>query len=581
MKSKFLIALMLCFAIGLLAGWFLSGLSGAKPKEKADAYAEHESGQVWTCSMHPQIRQQEPGKCPLCGMDLIPLEAAAQTDVDPLAVRMTPEAMQLAQVATAVVQRGSLQKKIRLNGKVLADERRIYSQVAHITGRVEQLLVNFTGESVTKGQVIALIYSPELITAQEELFEAYRMRIEQPRLFEAAVDKLKNWKLTDKQTEQLIASGKPQEVFPVLSDAGGYVLSKKVNTGDYVMRGMPLFEIVDLSAVWVLFDVYESDLPWVKTGDEVVFTVASLPGQEFKGKITFIDPVIDAQTRVSRARVEVQNARHQLKPEMFATGIIEGHIGISGQLVVPKSAVLWSGERSVVYVKQSTPEGISFRMRQVVTGAVMGDQVIIQSGLKAGEEIAVQGTFSIDAAAQLAGKPSMMNPEGGLEQHSHHHTEAPAVSQAELGKQAKNALKPLFENYFKIKDALASDNPEEARHSSEAMLKALRSISEAQFSGTAHQVWEQHSRLLNKALSTMPQQQDVEKFRAAFQQVSDAMIVVAKTFRPLNQALYVDYCPMAANNRGAYWLSNFEEIRNPYFGSAMLSCGEVTDVINK
>ncbi|MDX9910161.1 MAG: efflux RND transporter periplasmic adaptor subunit, partial [Mariniphaga sp.] len=254
--------------------------------------------QIWTCSMHPQIRQNEPGDCPICGMDLIPLESEQDSEIDPMAVSMSPTAMQLASISTAVVGKMNPVKSVRLNGKVQEDERRVFSQPSHVPGRIESLAVNFTGEQVKKGQVIATVYSPELVTAQNELFEAQKFKETQPALFNSAKEKLKNWKLTDGQIDKMLKSGSPTETFEVRADVSGYVTRKLVNPGEYIGRGEPIYQIADLSKVWVLFDVYESDIAWIKKGDKVEFTVTSMPGQTFTGNISFLDPVIDPKTRV-------------------------------------------------------------------------------------------------------------------------------------------------------------------------------------------------------------------------------------------------------------------------------------------
>jgi len=283
-------------------------------------------------------------------------------------------------------------------------------------------MVNFTGEHVHKGQVLAYIYSPELMIAQEELFEVYKIKESQPELYKAARGKLINWKLTEKQIDNIIQKGQSQEQFPVLADVSGVVLNKRVNLGDYIQKGQSLFEVADLSKVWVLFDVYESDISWVKKGDEISFTFQSLPGEIFKGNITFIDPVINPKTRVVTARVEVINRGDQLKPEMFALGIVKSQLKNQEKvLIVPKSAVMWTGERSIVYIKQASASGISFMMREVTLGPALGNSYIIKDGLEEGEELATHGTFSIDAAAQLAGKNSMMNKVGTKTVQGHQH----------------------------------------------------------------------------------------------------------------------------------------------------------------
>ena len=401
-------------AAGVLIGWMLSGSFSGPEKVEHNHSAGEISNTIWTCSMHPQIRQHEPGVCPICGMDLIPLKDEHAENTMPMAVSMSPTAMQLANVQTMVIGYGSASKTIRLNGKVQADERLLYTQSSHIAGRIEKLMVNFTGDYVAKGQVIATIYSPDLVTAQEELFEARRFKDTQPALFQAAKEKLKNWKLTEEQISRIMESDKAIEQFPVLADVSGYVSRKLVNLGDYIRSGQAVYEIADLSKVWVLFDVYESDMTWIRKGDKITYTVPSLPGEMFSGTVAYIDPVIDPVTRVAKARVEAGNARLHLKPEMFASGSVEFRIkAASNTVIIPKTAVLWTGRRSLVYVKNTTAQGLSFIMREITLGAELDGACVVESGLQPGEEIAVNGTFSIDAAAQLAGKPSMMNPEGG------------------------------------------------------------------------------------------------------------------------------------------------------------------------
>jgi Cu(I)/Ag(I) efflux system membrane fusion protein len=276
------------------------------------------------------------------------------------------------------------------------------------------LAVNFTGESVAKGQVLAQIYSPELINAQQELLEAAKTKQTQPVIYEAAKEKLHQWKLTDNQIESIEGSGTVQTTIDVVSNTSGIVTSRLVNTGDYISQGTPLFRIADLSRVWVLFDAYESDLQFLRRGEKISFTLQALPGTDYSGTIAFIDPVIDPVTRVAKVRVETGNQSGKLKPEMFATGIVSSRLdGFQNNIIIPRSAVLWTGKRSIVYVKQPGTDEPVFKIREIGLGPMLGESYIITDGLSEGEEIVTSGTFSVDAAAQLEGKPSMMNPRGG------------------------------------------------------------------------------------------------------------------------------------------------------------------------
>ncbi|MCB0530706.1 MAG: efflux RND transporter periplasmic adaptor subunit [Saprospiraceae bacterium] len=565
-----LFATALVLAAGILIGWLI------KPAQDHQAevasVTPDQVATIWTCSMDPQVRQSEPGKCPLCGMDLIPLEPETESG-DPLELKMSPTAMQLANVQTAVVGYGMPARELRLNGKVQADERRVYSQVSHLEGRVEQLLVNFTGEPIRQGQKLGTLYSPTLVTAQEELLAARQIQDMQPALFRAAREKLKNWKLSDSQIDNILAAGKAQERFPILADVSGLVMAKKVNLGDYLMRGMPLYDIADLSHVWILFDVYESDMPWVKVGSTVSFEIQALPGQAFTGKVSFIDPVIDPVTRVATARVEMANPGGRFKPEMFASGTVKTKLaGHKESIVVPKSAVLWTGERSVVYVKNTAAQGVQFGMREVTLGPLVGDGYVVTSGLEPGETIAISGAFSIDAAAQLAGKPSMMTPEGG----SGSPSTAPAMQSS---KAMKAAVQKLFDWYFPLKDALVADNFGEAKNQAASLKKAFEQTSMSIFEGAAHKQWMNSSNAANAALNKISQAGDLEIARSAFKPLSDQMVVLARTFGPFDAAIFVQHCPMADDNIGADWLSLDKVIRNPYFGDKMLKCGSVTETI--
>lgn len=551
----------------LLGGWLFGGSAEAETEQGTHT---HEEGTLWTCSMHPQIRQKEPGDCPLCGMDLIPMTDDMGEEENPMAIRMSPTAMQLANVQTAVVGEGKGVKNVLLNGKVQADERLRFTQSSHIAGRVERLMVDFTGAYVSEGQTLAYIYSPELVVAQEELFEAAKIKDVQPALFEATKQQLKNWKLSDKAIEGILASGKAQEQFPILANVSGYVSQKKVNLGDYIKQGQPIYEISDLSKVWILFDVYESDMAWVKKGDKVEYTIPSLEEERFTGRISYLDPTIDPQTRVASARIEVANKGLRLKPEMFVRGKVEANIqGRQEPISVPKTAVMWTGKRSVVYVKNTSDQGVEFTMREVVLGPALGDAFLVESGLRGGEELAVNGTFSIDAAAQLSGKYSMMNPM----------PESERQDVVVIGQEAKKELLPLFNSYFDIKNALANDDAAKALAATKQFAKVLAGINHQPFKGATHEIWMKQFEALKPIAEKATALDEIAQQRENFIPLSSAVIALAKAFSPLEETIYQQHCPMADSNKGADWLSKEKEVANPYFGASMLKCGEVVEVI--
>lgn len=556
------------FVLGLLLGWLILGGSSHSQDAAHDHAQEAEGETTYTCSMHPQIRQGEPGDCPICGMDLIPVEADGADDSDVNALRMSPTAMQLAGVQTTVITTGESVKSLRLNGKVQADERLVYTQPAHFPGRIERLMVNFTGDYVSKGQVLAHVYSPELVTAQQELFEAQKIKDTQPALFNSAKEKLKNWKLSDGQIDQMLTSGQAESTFPILANTSGYVTRMMVSSGDYVQRGQAVYEITDLSKVWLLFDVYESDIPWIKRGANVEYNISSLPGEFFTGTVSYIDPVIDPQTRIAKARIEVANTDQKLKPEMFASGVVKSKLSTNqSSLVVPKSAVMWTGKKSVVYVKSESDQGVSFVMREVLLGADLGAAFVIASGLDAGEEIVTNGTFSVDAAAQLAGKPSMMN--------------RPATKTLDVPLAFREQITILANVYFEVKNALVEDNGEAAQAAAKKLEGVLEKVNMGLLKGPAHDQWMPLSGQLSEAGAHISRADDIEVQREHFQLLSETVLEMTESFGLEIDKVYKQYCPMAFDDKGANWLSESDDILNPYFGDMMLRCGEVLETYRK
>lgn len=574
MNTKKIIGYIIASLIaGLLLGWLIFRNHNVTQEESH----EHEQAEdiTWTCTMHPQIRRHEPGKCPICGMELVPLNAA-QSESASAAVHMTETAMKLANVQTTTVGYDNAVHEVRMPGKVKADERRIYTQTTHVPGRIEQLRVNFTGEQVQRGQPLAMIYSPELVTAREELLEAYKIRESQPALYKASWEKLKNWRLSEKQIDNLLSGSGQTTDFPVVADVSGIVIDKRVNLGDYVERGKPLYDIADLSQVWVLFDVYESDMPWVRKGDRVSFTVPSFPGETFGGTITFIDPVIDPQTRTASARVEVKNLQNKLKPEMLVSGVVKSQLkSTTSSLIVPKSAVLWTGERSVVYMKNPSQNGADFLLREVTLGPETGNGYVVRNGLEPGAEVVMNGTFAVDAAAQLAGKPSMMSPPETMVMTSHSE-ETPAGG---ISSDVSAAIHNITNIYFRLKDALVGDNVGGAKEQAAALQNTVAETDMALFTGEQHTQWMKYSNAITGAAKGIVSADKMEDVRNHFITLSDEVIALAKYFDSNTEPFYVLHCPMANSNKGADWLSREREIKNPYFGKKMLSCGEVKEEI--
>ncbi|MDP4655997.1 MAG: efflux RND transporter periplasmic adaptor subunit [Algoriphagus sp.] len=542
--------------VGVFLGWAISPAT-------TDTHA-HEEGEglpsIWTCSMHPQIRLPEAGDCPICGMDLIPGDQEATGNSNPQAFQMTPEALALAQVQTLVVGGAQAKKELILSGKLQADERENASLTAKFSGRIEKLFVTFTGEQVTTGQRIATVYSPELLTAQKELLESAKTKATFPQLYQASKDKLGLWKLSATQIAEIERSGQVKERMDIFADQSGVVLQKNVSVGDYVSMGSVLFTVTNLNSLWLMLDVYETDLPFVALGDDIQFTVAGKPGETLSAKVTFVDPLINANTRAASVRAEIRNVGNTLKPEMFVTARIQTrNTASSTEVMVPRTAVLWSGKRSIVYVKVPNAALPEFVMREVTLGNRLGENYQITAGLQAGEEIVSYGAFALDASAQLSGKPSLLNRS--------------STQQVEVSAAFSQEIAAVVSAYFQVKNSLVKDQIPTA--ATQLLAQALAKVSSAAGTGKEKAKWEKIKAELSQATAKIKGAKDIGAARTQFSNLSASIIQLAETYPLSQQVVYKDYCPMAFDNKGGYWLSETEDIRNPYFGASMLSCGEV------
>ncbi|UCH11106.1 MAG: efflux RND transporter periplasmic adaptor subunit, partial [Fidelibacterota bacterium] len=417
--------------------------------------------QWWTCSMHPQIRLPEPGQCPICFMDLIPQEVPTG-DLDIRELRMSPEAVAIAGIQTTKVHRAVAKREVRLSGKVEYDESQLGNITAWVPGRLERLYVDYTGITVKQGDHMVELYSPELYAAQEELIQALKRvpegeqalgRASALATVKAVREKLRLLGLTASQIGAIEKRGTPSDRMLITSPTAGVVVHKNAMEGMYVQTGTKIYTIADLSRVWVVMDAYESDLPWLHYGQEVDFTVEALPGNQFQGRVAFIDPVLDADTRTVKVRLSMSNPDGRLKPGMFVRAVVHSVMDSKGQainpalagkwvspmhpeivkdgpgkcdvcgmdlvraeelgivhvpsddelpLVVPAEAVLLTGKRAVVYVKKPGTGEPVFEGREVILGARAGNTYIVLEGLKEGEQVVVNGNFKIDSAMQIA-----------------------------------------------------------------------------------------------------------------------------------------------------------------------------------
>lgn len=557
---------------GLVLGKLFFGVSTSQDTEHNHNQSDVKS-QMWTCSMHPQIMLPEPGDCPICGMELIPTDGGSEA-LGNNEFKLSENAMALANIQTMKVGTSkSVNNTIKLSGKIVVNEEANTVQVSYFTGRIETLNVNFTGEEIKKGQLLATIYSPELIAAQQELITASSLKESQPELYKAVRNKLTFWKLSNNQINQIESSKTVQDNFPVYATVSGTVAEKLVAQGEAVNQGQPLFKIANLNSVWAEFDVYESNISTFKIGQDIVITTKSNPQKEYNAKVAFIDPVLNSNTRTVKLRVVLKNNTGEFKPGMFVEGnVFVGNSKKEERFVIPSTAVLWTGERSLVYVKTKANQSV-FEMREITIGDNFDTQIEVLEGLKNGEEIVVNGTFTVDAAAQLRGKQSMMNAVESevIDTLSLKRIKVPLAFQEQL--------KDVFNHYLKLKDGLVKDDFKTAKQSSKDLVENLKKVDMELISDkNTHMKWMVLENKIKLEANNIFKAKTIEKQRAYFKQLSLYVTNAIQIFG-VNQTVYRQFCPMVNDNQGAYWLSLTKDIYNPYFGDAMLTCGSTKQII--
>lgn len=592
---------------------------------------------VWTCPMHPAVRLPEFGKCPICGMDLVAL-APESGDDHPRRLRMSATGRALAEVATAPVERRYVAHEVRMVGKVDLDESRVKSITAWIAGRLERLFVDYTGVAVKKGDHMVVLYSPDLLTAQRELQQAAERARERPDdrfgqiSVKAAREKLRLWGLSDAQVREIELADEPSDHVTIYSPVGGIVVHKAGFEGMYVEVGTPIYTIADLTRVWVHLDAYESDVQWLRHGQTVEFESESYPGEPFEGRIAFIQPVLDERSRSVKIRVNVPNEDGRLKPGMFVRAVVRAKLGEGGvveegylagkwvcpmhpeevaegpgdcsicgmplatteslgyaggaasgpPLVVPVTAPLRTGKRAVVYVEVDTDdaddaegtEGPTYEGREVVLGPRAGDVYVVREGLRQGDRVVVEGNFKIDSALQIRAKASMMSMPATED-------EPPRdVRTFVAPDEFRAALGSAIELYVEASERLAADDATGARLSLVALGAALDDVPMSTLDAEAHLAWMKDAKTLAAAVQQATRSAgDIERQRRGFLALSEALPGLLRRWNPtLSEPLRRFHCPMAFDDRGADWFAQEERIANPYFGAAMLRCGEETDV---
>jgi Cu(I)/Ag(I) efflux system membrane fusion protein len=592
------------------------------------------TGTIFTCAMHPQIRQPAPGRCPICGMELVPASSAA-ADLDEFAVKIEPAQRRLANIQTAVVESGPLEATLQTVGALAIDESRQATIAAYIDGRLERLFADYTGVDIKKGDHLAIIYSPQLFAAQVEYLEARRaatagaglpaIRQAQESLASNTRQRLREYGLTDEQVSELEQSGSAESRLTIYAPQGGTVVEKLAVEGNYVDAGDPIYRIADLSTVWLMLKLFPEDATRIRFGQRVEAVIQSLPDEPLVGRVAFIDPTVDRATRTVGVRVELLNENRRLRPGDYATARISLPIGSKGEVFdadlagkwispmhpqiirnqpgqcpicgmdlvptsqygfaeeplpqpqsvyVPRPAVLLAGAYSVVYVE--TKPGI-FEIRPVTVGPILRDKIVILDGLKPGEQVATAGNFLIDSQMQLAGKPSLIDPARAIARTTR--PKGPLVLEriavTQIGGSAGRTLQTLYAAYFQTQEALAADR-QPASAAAQALHQAATELSNdttapARPRELAQEVASQAEHL---------QHFDLAGARKAFKPISHAVLALAAQLRSegAEQPFTHFYCPMVPEG-GGDWLQPGGDLLNPYFGSQMLRCGEKVRIL--
>lgn len=595
-----------------------------------DEHGEHEEAAmaetIWTCTMHLDIKRKEPGPCPKCGMDLIPMVNTVSDSEETWQLTMSEQDRNLAKIVTAPVERKFVDAEVRMVGKIDYDETRVKTISAWVPGRIDRLFVDYTGISVNKGDHMVNLFSPELLSAQEELIEAASrvkksanetsefLRNSDRRALESAREKLRLWGLNDQQIKDIEQSNKPDDHILIESPQSGIVIEKGVNEGQYVQTGTPIYKIADLSRLWVRLDAYESDLPWLHFGQKVQLETDAYPGEIFEGQIAFIDPILDDATRTINIRVNVENHGGRLKPGMFTRALVHSQVANEGRvmdplladkwispmhpeiirdepgdcpicgmalvkasdlgyaastdeqakpMVVPATSVLQTGKRAVVYVEVPDQSKPTYQGREVILGPRAGNFFLVRSGLHEGEQVVINGAFNIDSSLQIKAQPSMLSMGGD------NRLNDPALIPF------VESLTPIYDQYFKVQEALAADDLVNAKQAITTLSEQLDSVDMVQMPADDHSIWMLYSKSLKTNADSIVSMTSLDEIRPSFNLISQTVLDMEKKFGHLGDNHFVEtFCPMAFGT-GASWLQLGNEIRNPYYGNEMLDCGEI------
>ncbi|MBT5120091.1 MAG: efflux RND transporter periplasmic adaptor subunit, partial [Planctomycetes bacterium] len=529
----------------------------------------------------------DPVPCPICGMELIPIDPNA-AQVGERQVAMSEAARALANIQTSPVERRAVARAVELVGKVSWDETRVSSLTAWTGGRLDKLYVDFIGASVSEGQALADIWSPELFAAQQELLQIHSalqssntesaLHASHEKLAAASQAKLIALGMSDSQIEDLIDFEEAEERITLHAPAAGIVLAQNATEGSWVKKGAELFLIADASHVWVELEAFETDLAWLKMGQSATFTVDAFPGQSFMGEVVFMNPTVDPKTRTVGVRLEAENPDGRLRPGMFVRARIQAPLDLNGNvssaanaaldapLVIPRTAPLLTVERAVVFLRIPSAENVIFESREITLGPRAQDLWVVLEGLNEGDEIVTKGAFKVDSALQILAKPSMMSMAGEKKAIAF---DVPNALRVKLG--------ALADSYLAAQVALADDDATKTQLAGQTALDLLGTLSTDGLENAGLEEWRPVFARMQNGAEAMSQTGDIEAQRTGFDRFSKGYIRAIEVFgyeRKSGDTLRVFFCPMAFQDTGAEWIQDYDLLSNPYFGASMLRCGE-------
>ena len=519
--------------------------------------------------MHPYIQKSTPGSCPICGMSLTPRKEKLTASTQQIS--LSEEAVALAEVSTVKIERSSLLPVLELEGRLAWNEGRKRRLTTSYAGRVDKMYILSEGDYIGRGYPIAKLYAPTLHSLQTELLQALSTGTTQASWYSSARQKLKDWGLTEKQITEIETKKRASPYVKVLAEESGTMVRRAAEVGDQLYRGGILYEIADLSQLWVYFEAQEKELPWLKVGAKLPFSVEGLSDDVlFEATVEQVSPTLRARTQVVEIQASVPNKGLQLRPGMYVRSKSSPST-TEEALLVPRSAVLWTGKRSLVYLREGrNEEGLLFSLREVHLGPLFGSSYLVQSGLKEGEEVVKEGALSIDATMQLSGKAHMMQPPSS---YSTVQTTSKPPHIHKPNQKPPTPLQSQLKAYFQLTEALTASDKDSAQVAAQAFYTHLKK-------SKADNRYKSLNIKLLPLLKSM-ESSSLDEIRESYAELSERWIEVLHKWGSSGEELYEVYCPMAQDNKGARWLWRKDEVLNPYFGDSMLKCGRVVKKVEK